>query len=138
MSDRWRTAALKGPGALSTEEAFLASGSQQVRLLECSRGFVIANVFVAREPWPHPLVEGQVDWRWHISVRILQPAPRVPSWNELTSLAHQLRPGVGFVVGIPPRRLWMNVHPDVLHLVEVKDPGIWQEWALNARGDSPT
>lgn len=74
------------------------------------------------------------DFRWHISV-----APymnRVPSWDELVFAAHSLRPGVTFIVGIPPESQWMSLHDYVIHLWESKDEGIerlWRNEALGAR-----
>jgi hypothetical protein len=85
---------------------------------------------VARETW-----EGESEPRWHISI---QRRGRIPSWSEVARAAHELRPGVGFVVSIPPKSLWMNLHPHVLHLQEVRDPGLVAQWRANARGDQPT
>ena len=73
--------------------------------------------------------------RWHLS---LQGPGRVPTWRELAAAAHELRPGVGFVASVPPKSLWMNVHPHVLHLWECGDPALIEEWKVNARGDRPT
>lgn len=74
--------------------------------------------------------------RWHLS---LSGPGRVPSWEELVDVAHQLRPGVPFVVGVPPRNLWLNLHPHVLHLWETADEALLTEWRANARaGDRPT
>lgn len=73
--------------------------------------------------------------RWHISLR---GPGRVPTWEELVDVAHQLRPGVPFVLAVPPRSLWMNVHPHVLHLWETADEPLLEEWRVNARGDAPT
>jgi hypothetical protein len=78
--------------------------------------------------------------RWHISVRYGDPGfnGRVPSWGELVQTAHELRPGVPFVVGIPPRSWWLNVHPDVLHLVETRDLALIASWRDEAQGDPVT
>lgn len=73
--------------------------------------------------------------RWHVS---LQGPGRTPTWEELVEAAHFLRPGVGFVVSVPPRNLWMNVHPHVLHLWETGDEALIAEWHANARGNTPT
>lgn len=64
------------------------------------------------------------DTRWHISVRYGDPGEngRIPTWDELVATAHELRPGVAFSVGIPPRSWWLNHHPHVLHLYETRDP----------------
>lgn len=73
--------------------------------------------------------------RWHISLR---GPGRVPSWNDMVEVAHQLRPGVGFVLSVPPRSLWLNLHPHVLHLWETGDEALMEEWRVNARGHKPT
>jgi hypothetical protein len=73
--------------------------------------------------------------RWHIS---LAGPQRVPTWDELTDAAHHIRPGVHFVVMVPPRSLWMNVHPHVLHLWETADAALVAEAHANALGQTPT
>lgn len=69
------------------------------------------------------------DYRWHVSV---QGPGRVPDWGELVDAAHQLRPGVPFIVAVPPRSFWMSVHPNVLHLWETTDANLIAEWRSNA------
>lgn len=83
---------------------------------------------VGREPWP-----GDPDPRWHISLRYGERGRdgRVPSWDELVESVHALRPGVPFVVGIPPRSWWMSIHPDVLHAWETRDKPLIAEWKRN-------
>lgn len=80
------------------------------------------------------------DLRWHISLRYGDRGVdgRVPSWEELVASAHELRPGVCFVVGVPPKSWWMNVHPDVLHLHETRDEALIAEYRRNAAGQVPT
>lgn len=80
------------------------------------------------------------DLRWHISLRYGNPGidGRVPTWEEMVSTAHELRPGVVFVVGIPPRSWWMNVHPDVLHMTESKDEALIASWRAEGQGHTPT
>lgn len=94
------------------------------------------TALVNREPYGH----ADDDWRWHISVRSGDPGVdgRVCTWEELVDTAHALRPGVPFVIGIPPRSWWMNHHPDVLHLVETRDEHLVETWRINAAGDRPT
>lgn len=75
------------------------------------------------------------DWRWHISV---SAEGRVPAWEELAASGHELRPGVPFVVGVPPKSWWINVHPHVLHLYESKDQPLLDQWRSERRGDRPT
>jgi hypothetical protein len=93
---------------------------------------------IGREPYGRDY--DNPDMRWHISVRYGDPGfnGRVPSWGELVQTAHELRPGVPFVVGIPPRSWWLNVHPDVLHLVETRDLALIASWRDEAQGDPVT
>jgi hypothetical protein len=95
------------------------------------------TALVGREPYGD---YDEPDLRWHISVRSGDPGidGRVPTWDELVDAAHELRPGVCFVVGIPPRSWWMNVHPHVLHLVETRDRHLVESFREEARGDRPT
>jgi hypothetical protein len=80
------------------------------------------------------------DWRWHVSVRYGDPGEngRVPTWDELVETGHALRPGVPFVVGVPPRSWWINVHPHVLHLYETRDVALVEQWRSERRGDRPS
>lgn len=73
--------------------------------------------------------------RWHLSV---SGNGRVPTWDELANAAHALRPGVAFAAGVPPRSWWINVHEDVLHLWEIDDPPLLDQWRSERRGDTPT
>ena len=92
------------------------------------------TALVGREP------VAEDDWRWHVSVRHGDPGEdgRVPSWEELVSTAHELRPGICFAVAVPPRSWWINVHPHVLHLWEIRDPYLVEMWRQESRGDQPT
>lgn len=92
-------------------------------------------VLISRDP------VGEGDLRWHISVSNeahLQAGHDVPVWRDFVAIVHQLRPGVPFVVGIPPRHMWMNKNPNVLHAVEVRDEGLIAEWRRNAAGVAGT
>lgn len=89
----------------------------------------LLKVGVGREPL------GGGPPRWHLSV---SHRDRIPSWEELVKVAHEVRPGVGFVLSLPPRSWWMNVHPNVLHLVETFDVYLIEDWRIEARGDRPT
>ena len=73
--------------------------------------------------------------RWHISVSTLD---RPPTWEEMVATVHKLRPGVPFVMGIPPLSWWMNIHPHALHAWESFDQLLIDEWRDNARGDRPS
>lgn len=75
------------------------------------------------------------DRRWHISVSGRED---VPVWRDLVAIGHRLRPGIVFVVGVPPKSWWMNIHPNVLHLWEMKDAALIEQWRSESRGDTPT
>lgn len=87
------------------------------------------RALVGREVWR----DGST--RWHISASC---EDRVPNWEELVAAAHDLRPGVPFCMGVPPRSWWLNVHPHVLHLWETRDAGLVEQWRDNAQGHTPT
>lgn len=73
--------------------------------------------------------------RWHISVSNeahLAKGHEVPVWRDFVSIVHQLRPGVSFVIGIPPQNMWMNKNPNVLHALETRDAHLIAEWRRNA------
>lgn len=76
------------------------------------------------------------DLRWHISVAGRDKA--VPPWGLLAAMGHELRPGVPFVLGVPPKSWWLNVHPGTLHLYETKDAGLVDSWRMQRRGDAPS
>lgn len=73
--------------------------------------------------------------RWHISVSC---ADRVPTWAEMRDAVHDLRPGVMFSIGIPPRSMWLNEHEFVLHAWETVDEALFEDARANQRGDTPT
>lgn len=80
------------------------------------------------------LEDGRLDKRWHISINGAghKDGARLPTWTEMTDCAHVLRPGVTFVVGIPPRSLWMAEIESghfVLHLWQIKDENLEDSWA---------
>lgn len=89
----------------------------------------VIHALISREEWTPG------DERWHIS---MSGPGRVPTWNEVAETIHALRPGVPFVMGVPPRSQWMNVHKDVLHAWESKDEGMIAQWRAEGRGDRPS
>lgn len=108
---------------VQTLEALKVSGEPLTEPLHVLRGR--ENIGTAAAPV----------WRWHISVSAEGDVPR---WADLVAVAHRLRPGVAFVVGVPPRSWWVNLHPNVLHLWEVDDAALLAQWRSEARGDTPT
>lgn len=91
------------------------------------------SLLVSRDP-----IEGDrsiPDFRWHIS---MAGESGVPHWRDLVAVAHELRPGVCFVIGVPPRSHWMSVHPHCLHLWEVHDPNLVAQWMAERTGSVPS
>jgi hypothetical protein len=110
-------------------QKLMDNGAFSVEIFRSEQEHVI---ILAREPiGPRSLV----DLRWHIS---MSHADRLPEWSELVEVAHVLRPGVVFCIGVPPKSWWMNVHEFTLHLWELKDDNLIGEYRANARGHRPT
>jgi hypothetical protein len=91
------------------------------------------RALVGREPVGPD--DDDADPRWHIS---LARSDRLPTWQELVDAAHALRPGVVFCVPLPPRSWWLNVHEYTLHLWELGDLNLVNQWRSESRGDRPT
>lgn len=113
-------------------KALWAAAEQPPPLVYSTPSGLVA--LVTREDW------GDGDLRWHISVRYGDPKidGRIPTWEEMVDAAHSLRPGVVFVIGVPPRSWWMSVHPHVLHLQEVRDPMLVEQFKVNAGSAVPS
>jgi hypothetical protein len=75
------------------------------------------------------------DVRWHLSI---SGERKVPPWDVMVAIAHAARPGVCFVIGVPPRSWWMNIHPNVLHLWELCDEALLSQWKAESQGHEPT
>lgn len=72
------------------------------------------------------------DWRWHVSVSRERDygSDDVPVWRDLRDLVWWARPGVMFAVPLPPKTLWMNENPNVLHAIEIRDAVLEDSWRL--------
>jgi hypothetical protein len=57
----------------------------------------------------------------------------VPTWEQMSEAAHAVRPGVHFVIMVPPKSWWMSVHPYTLHLWQTDDQALIEEARANAR-----
>lgn len=89
------------------------------------------QALLGREP-----AGGEETPRWHLSVA---HEDRIPTWEELVDAAHALRPGVAFCMGLPPRSWWLNYDERVLHLWEIRDAHLIDQWrAFAGRGVTPT
>lgn len=66
------------------------------------------------------------DARWHLSV---SHAWRLPTWAELGDARDALLPPDVFLcVPHPPRAYWANFHANTLHLVEVREAHLVEQW----------
>jgi hypothetical protein len=91
------------------------------------------SILMSRDPINDP--RDVPDYRWHLSIA---GEHDVPGWDTMVAIAHELRPGVCFVVGVPPRSWWINVHPHCLHLWETRDPNLEAQWRSERRGHTPS
>lgn len=84
----------------------------------------------------HEVVDTGDVKRWHISIsdeaHRQEGSHDVPVWRDFVTIVHQLRPGVPFVLGIPPRNMWMNKNPNVLHAWETRDRALIEHWRMQA------
>jgi hypothetical protein len=123
-----RTRQTAVPAALY--QRFQAMGAESIRRYEADlndgTGY---SVLLGREPLPN----GEA--RWHMSVA---HAERLPEWRHLAELAHELRPGIVFVMAVPPRSWWINLHEFCLHMWEIDDDPLVDAWRAERRGDAPT
>jgi hypothetical protein len=82
-----------------------------------------------------PLGPEGIDPRWHLSVA---GQTHLPPWDVVVAIAHDVRPGVPFVIGVPPRSWWINVHPHCLHLWECRDLNLIDCWRDERMGMVPS
>jgi hypothetical protein len=96
------------------------------------------RVYQSRDPIGE-IAGGAPDLRWHLSVSHRDGrADDVPPWRDLVAIAHAARPGIPFIVGVPPRSWWINAHGGVLHLVETRDENLINQWRREAKGHTPS
>lgn len=107
-------------------------GLSHFKAYQITLGEDLFGAFVTRED-----IGGSAapDERWHISI---SSAERVPTWGEVATIVHDLRPGVPFVMGIPPKSWWINIHKYTLHAFETKDDNLIEQWRFEGRGDRPS
>ena len=85
-----------------------------------------------RDPIPG---EEHLTPRHHISVAGVDD---VPPWDVLANAGHEIRPGVPFCIGVPPKSWWINVHEFTIHLWECRDERLLDTWRGERRGDRPS
>lgn len=71
--------------------------------------------------------------RWHLSVS--HPF-RLPTWDEINAARDACIPADAWLCQpMPPKEFWVNLHPHVLHLWQVKDRELIAQWAFDGCGD---
>lgn len=84
-----------------------------------------ARTYVHRGRGLMAIVSRELD-RWHMSV---SHRDRMPTWGELGFARDELLPEDVFLcVPHPPRRYWMNLNHRVLHLWEMKDDELREQF----------
>lgn len=72
--------------------------------------------------------------RWHMSIS--HPF-RLPTWDEINAARDALIPAdVWLCQPMPPRDFWVNAHAYFLHLWEIRDRELLEQWAYDGCGDS--
>jgi len=135
MSHGWRELKLPPPlVAMHMANRKAANGMPRPKALaKMENGRQVLQAILTRDPIPAP--DGTLDPRWHLSV---SGPGRVPEWNELAMACHEIRPGVPFIIAIPPRSHWMNVNEHVLHAYELRDATLLDQFRFEGRGDRVT
>ena len=77
------------------------------------------------------LDDGKPDMRWNISISVAGQQ-RLPTWDEMKVVRKRLKPDVHFCIPMPPEKFWMNIG-EVLHLQEVKDKNLVEQWEHEGR-----
>lgn len=80
------------------------------------------------------IIAAQEDGRWHLSIS--HPF-RLPTWGEINAARDALIPaGIWLCQPMPPKEFWVNVHRFCLHLWEIHDRHLLEQWAYDgAAGD---
>lgn len=75
-------------------------------------------VIVGREPQP----DGSLKWHLSISHRsiLIGTAGRIPTWEEISEARYRFCPDeTNMAMMLPPKRLYINLHPTCMHLHEI-------------------
>lgn len=71
--------------------------------------------------------------RWHLS--IAHPF-RLPTWDEINAARDACIPAdVWLCQPMPPKEFWINAHERCLHLWQIKDRELIEQWAYDGCGD---
>ena len=82
-----------------------------------------------------PLGEGNIivpesAHRWHLSIA---KKNRIPYWKEIGRVKDLLLPDVFMAIPHPPREHWINLNPNVLHLLEIQDQPLIDDMIRQAK-----
>lgn len=116
-------------GARAARLALEQGGSRDVKILAAKIGPCVYNVIRSRD------CVGLSDFRWHVSV---SGQKSLPPWGDMVAISHALFPDLCFVIGVPPKAWWINVHPYCLHLWELQDRALLSQWQFESLGQEPT
>ncbi len=126
------------PGARQIAEMIKAGAMQHFAAYEAT---IVGDrfsgryaAFLSRDNLSHGMTR-EPDWRWHISIAGEHDVPR---WAHLVAIAHKLRPGVVFVVGVPPESHWMNIAEHCLHCWQLEDKALADQWRAERQGHRPS
>lgn len=69
---------------------------------------------------------GLENGRWHLSIANLN---RLPTWEEIKAARNKfIPPDVFMCVPMPPEKYWLNLHPNCLHIWQIKDELLIDMW----------
>lgn len=64
---------------------------------------------------------GKEDTRWHLSISC---ADRYPTWDEIRDARYLFLPNhIMAAILLPPKEQYVNLHPNVFHVWEIKERG---------------
>lgn len=79
------------------------------------------------------IICAQENGRWHLSI---SHPWRLPTWAEVNAARDALIPAdVWLCQPMPPREYWVNVHQYCLHLWEIRDRPLLEQWAFDGCQD---
>ncbi|HLM68179.1 MAG TPA: hypothetical protein VK358_11660 [Longimicrobium sp.] len=79
------------------------------------------------------VIAAQEAGRWHMSIS--HPF-RLPPWDEINAARDEVIPAdIWLCQPMPPRAFWMSHHEYCLHLWEVRDRPLLEQWAFDGCRD---
>lgn len=79
------------------------------------------------------IIVAQEQGRWHLSI---SHPWRLPTWDEINAARDAMIPAdVWLCQPMPPKAFWINLHAYCLHLWEVHDRQLLEQWAFDGCRD---